>query len=452
MRLLSDAFGVLTAYLVYPQAQRREKRLILPKLRTLRAEAAQLFAVRKAQAQKRLAAVLEQAGRTVPYYRELFAARGFDPASVVRDIRYLSDLPCLTKADIMEQGRRLISETAGQGALHERKTGSSTGSAACIYYDQVAMDWTAAQNIQTLEWAGKRRYYREAHLSTRFLTPIPPHDARREAWKCFVLNRENIYTDSLEGGDQDRLWQDIRHANARVVQGHPSSLYALARHLEHQGGIGGGRAFDIFVSTGEMLTDKQRQTIERGLQCRVANRYGAAEFGVMAQETAATRDNSLLVADSMVWPEVVEPDETGVGELVFTALRNAAMPLIRYRMGDLGRLTEQADGWRFTQLMGRVHDAVVVDGTRYPTHFMQDILDRCGDIQDFQIAVKDGQAVELRLVTAPDQWENIASAVRGNFPTLPLRRITPDELVFVGRRGKFRYIVEMTNAAPLADS
>ena len=40
MRLLSDAFGVLTAYLVYPQAQRREKRLILPKLRTLRAEAA----------------------------------------------------------------------------------------------------------------------------------------------------------------------------------------------------------------------------------------------------------------------------------------------------------------------------------------------------------------------------------------------------------------------------
>lgn len=451
MRLLSDAFGVLTAYLVYPLAQRREKRLILPKLRTLRAEAAQPFSIRKAQAHKRLVAVLEQAGRTVPYYRELFAARGFDPASVARDIRYLDDLPCLTKADIMEQGRRLISENAPQGALHERKTGSSTGPAARIYYDQVAMDWTAAQNIQTLEWAGKRRYYREAHLSTRFLTPIPPHDARREAWKCFVLNRENIYTDSLEGGDQDRLWQDIRQAGARVVQGHPSSLYALARHLEQQGGIG-GRAFDLFVSTGEMLTDKQRQTIERVLQCRVANRYGAAEFGVMAQETAGRGDNSLLVADSMVWPEMVAPNEAGVGELVFTALRNAAMPLIRYRMGDLGQLTEQAAGWRLTQLMGRVHDAVVVDGTTYPTHFMQDILDRCGDIQDFQIAVKDGQAVELRLVTAPDQWETIANAVRGNFPTLALRRIAPQELVFVGRRGKFRYLVEMTNDASFADS
>jgi len=445
MSFLWDVLGVLTAYIVYPQAERREKRQILGKLRALRAEAAEPFPLRKARAQERLAAMLEHAGRTVPYYRDLFAARHFDPTSVLRDIRYLNDLPYLTKADIQEQGRRLVSETA-QGSLHERKTGSSTGPSSIIYYDQEALDWTAAQNIQVLEWAGKRRHYREAHLSTRFLTPLAPHDIRREAWKCFALNRANIYTDNLEDGGLDRLWQDILQAKARVIQGHPSSLYALACHLEARGGIH-ERAFDLFVSTGEMMTVKQRRTIEEVLHCRISNRYGAAELGVMAQELATDHDGSLLVSDAMVWPEVADIDTDGVGELVFTSLRNAAMPLVRYRMGDLGRLTEQADGWRLSRLVGRVHDAVVVDGTTYPTHFIQDILDRCGDIRDFQIAARKGQAVELRLVTAPDQWESIASAVRGNFPTLPLRRIEPEGLVFVGRRGKFRYLVEMANNA-----
>ena len=112
------------------------------------------------------------------------------------------------------------------------------------------------------------------------------------------------------------------------------------------------------------------------------------------------------------------------------------------RRGDLGLFQGQGSGHS-----QRAHDAVVVDGTTYPTHFIQDILDRCGDIRDFQIAARKGQAVELRLVTAPDQWESIASAVRGNFPTLPLRRIEPEGLVFVGRRGKFRYLVEMANNA-----
>ena len=41
---------------------------------------------------------------------------------------------------------------------------------------------------------------------------------------------------------------------------------------------------NIFVSTGEMITQKQIYLIESVFSARVANRYGACEFGVMAQE------------------------------------------------------------------------------------------------------------------------------------------------------------------------
>lgn len=442
--LWQDIWGMVKVACIYPLAERAQHRRITPRLRTLRAEAERPFAERKKRAQERLASVLEHAAATVPYYRELFAARHFVPDAFRRDPRYLEDLPYLTKDILRAQGRRLISESYAARVLHERKTGSSTGPAATIYYDQEGLDWTAAQNIQVLEWAGKRRWFREAHLSTRFAHTQRPRWPESEAKKCFALHRYNIYTGGFDDASQEQLLAELRTARARFVQGHPSSLCALARYARRVG-INARGLFEVFVSTGEMLTDTQRTCIEETLGVRVSNRYGACEFGVMAQEPGGRGGGELLVCDSLVWPETAAaPDSAGTdgaGELVFTNLRNPAMPLIRYRMGDLGRLEERADGWWITEITGRTHDSVDIGGTRYPTHYIQDILDRCGEIADFQVVVRDGRAVELRLVAPEAAWENVRAGVQAQFPSLPLRRIGADELVFVGARGKFSYLL-----------
>ena len=435
--------GFLKAYLCYPLAECREKRHILDRLRWLRQEACQPFAARKARLTRQLVAALDRAGHAVPYYRDLFASRNFSPEKLTKDLRYLTDLPWLTKEIVREQGTRLLSETLADRSLHERKTGSSTGSAVVIRYDQEALDWTAAQNIQVLGWGGKRRHHREVHLSTRFREPIPDDAARHEAWKCFVLNRANVYTGAFTPEELKVVWQNIQAAHPSVVQGHPSTMHALAHHVRTQYPDGVGRTFAIFVSTGELLQPRQRQEIEHVLGCRVSNRYGAAEFGVMAQELAAGPKDELLVCDSLVFPELADADAEGVGELAFTALRNPAMPLIRYRMGDLGRLEERDTGWWVTALYGRVHDVVQLDGRQYPTHYIQDILDRCGDIRDFQIAVRNGVAQELRLVLPSNGRDAILAKVRKNFPTLPTRVIELADLMFSGWRGKFRYVINL---------
>ncbi|MDL2216745.1 hypothetical protein LJB81_03305 [Desulfovibrio sp. OttesenSCG-928-M14] len=387
----------------------------------------------------RLVASLHHAGSTVPYYRDLFAAHSFNPEKLRADIRYFTDLPYLTKDIVREQGKRLINETLAQSMVREQKTGSSTGLAASIYYDRESLDWTAAQNILMLEWAGKRRWNREAHLSTCFDT-LTKKQIRHEFHKCLVLNRHNIYTSGFGDAAQEQLLKDLRRARALVIQGHPSSLFALARYLERRGKKMPG-LFKIFVSTGEMLQAGQRRLIEKVFSVRVSDRYGACEFGVMAQECAKGARGQLLVSDSLVWPETRKTGQDKGDELVFTNLRNRAMPLVRYCMGDLGRLEEHDDGWRLTELAGRVHDCVSIDGVLYPTHYIQDILDRCGPVSDFQIVTKNNKAVELRLVTAPEYWAAVNAAVRRHFPSVPTKRIDAEELVFVGVRGKFSYIL-----------
>ena len=428
--------------ILYPLGECFGGRTILKKLYALRREAALPFEERKKQAASRLYQQVVEASRKIPYYRDLFSKKHFHPEWLKDSPEALEELPWLTKDIIREQGRRMLHEDYANGFLHERKTGGSTGPSTMIYYSQEDLDWTAAQNILMLEWAGKKLGEKEVHLSTRFLEPPTPEGIRYEKRKCFLLNRVNILTKDHSEKEMEDFLRRLQKARAVSVQGHASTMYALANYMESKNIIS-KRLFDIFISTGESILDSRKQKIERFIGCKVADRYGAAEFGVMAQQLR--QSNDLLVSDSLVWPEVTDCDQEGVGELVFTAIRNKAMPLIRYRMGDLGRLDERDTGWWASHLSGRIHDEVSIGGHVYPTHYLLDVLDhRCPGILDFQVLARKGVAEGLNIVPGEGQditW--IAQHLQKEFPGLPVRQIQPDELRFVGRRGKFRYIFSL---------
>ncbi len=440
LKIYNNILGFFKYTCLYPIAEHKQGRCITPKLRVLQKEAKEPFTQRKARAKEQLIHTLSHAKATVPYYRELFTRCRFEPESLHKDMRYFEDIPYLTKDLLREQDRRLISEAYADKIIREQKTGSSTGLASTIYYDAESIDWTAAQNILMLAWGGKSRYHKEAHLSTRFGDIQRPVYPDPEAKKCFVLHRYNIYTSGFGNAAQEVFLQDLKDAQAHVVQGHPSSMYALAKYLQRQGRTATG-LFSIFVSTGEALQEGQQELIEKTFACHVSNRYGACEFGVMAQELAKGPKNHLLVSDSMVWPELRPIEGSSGGEFIFTNLRNPAMPLIRYCMGDVGSLTENQDGWWLHDLTGRIHESVLVGEESYPTHYIQDILDRCGPISDFQIVTKEGKATELRIVTAEEHWPQVEAAVTKYFPQLAKKRINAEELIFVGIRGKFTYIL-----------
>lgn len=430
------------AWVVYPLAERYQGRQIRGKAATLRAEMRLPFAQRQAQRPRQLAAMLAAAERDVPYYRELFRTLRFDPARVADDPRRLEELPYLTKDIVREQGRRLLSERYAARELHERRTGGSTGPSALFYYSQTALDWTAAVNLVALEWAGKRRHHVELHLASRFPDTFPWRDRVKERIKCLALNRHNAFTADWEPPALETLWRQIRRVRPYLVQGHPSSLYALAVYLRATGRDGRG-AVQVFESTGEVLDDKKRDTIAGAFGCRVVNRFGNAEFGVVAYESTERRDRQLQLFDCVVWPEQLE-HESGRPELVLTGLLNDAMPLVRYRTGDLATVTATDSGFVLGEVTGRVHDVVQIGQRRYPTHYLQDLFDRIGGIDEFQIEPRPEQPLLLRLVV-PDagRRELVAQQIRQWWTDeVAIEFADFSGLARSGWRGKFRYVVE----------
>ena len=286
---------------------------------------------------------------------------------------------------------------------------------------------------------------REMHLASRFPETFPWRDRLKERVKSLVLNRVNLFTDSFDPPALDAMWRQIRRVRPYLIQGHPSTLYALATRLrDKQVGVRG--AFQIFESTGEVLDPRKRETIESVFACRAIDRYGNAEFGVLAYERLGDASDRLTVFDCIAWPEVA--DHEGQSELVFTALRNDAMPLVRYRTGDLAELTTTPEGFSLGNVSGRVHDLVRIGAHSYPTHYLQDLLDRIGGIDEFQVEQRSNGSL-LRLVV-PDAAQRDAVSLRvppwwGDDVQLEFTDF--DGLVRGGWRNKFRYLVDAAPAA-----
>lgn len=430
--------GLVSAYMAYPLAEHLEKRSVRPKLAQLRNYYRLSLEQRMVVATGRLADMLHHAGQKVPYYRDLFASLNFDPEKVRRDPAYLHDLPYLTKDIIREQGARMLSHPLTQVRHHACKTGGSTGVSTVIYYDQPAADYSAAVTLYARERIGKKKFKTELHCACRFPDAAVAQWPSREDFKCFAMNRSNVFFDRVDEAGLEEIWRTIKRRQPYLLHEHPSTIYALACHVERK--YGGGKAFEVFESSGELLQLYMRKKIEQVLRCRVVDRYGLAEFGVMAYELNGPQ-GGLQVFDSEGWPEHRMIDDGH--ELVFTGFRNQLMPLIRYATGDRARVTKGANGFVLSDVIGRIHDVVPINGVAHLTHHIMDILDhRVGGIQEFQIDLRSLKPI-LRIVQEPSaDADEIRRRIEHHWPNgFTIEFVALADLVKVGFRSKFRHVV-----------
>jgi phenylacetate-CoA ligase len=126
--------------------------------------------------------------------------------------------------------------------------------------------------------------------------------------------------------------------------GIPTQVLALARHKDAEM-IPEGRIKSVLLSA-DYVPSALVDELKRVWRCEVFSHYGTTEMGLGGGvECEAFAGYHLREADLLF--EIVDPasgrplPEGQSGEIVFTTLTRAAMPLVRYRTGDLSRfLTE----------------------------------------------------------------------------------------------------------------
>jgi phenylacetate-CoA ligase len=135
----------------------------------------------------------------------------------------------------------------------------------------------------------------------------------------------------------------------------------------------------------EPWTEGMRSEIERGLGLEAFDVYGLTELGGPGVAVECARHDGLHLREDHFFAEVVDP-ETGAplpaglpGELVLTALRREASPVVRYRTRDRTVLIDHPCGCgspfrRMRKLHGRTDDMLVVRGENVFPSQLEDVL------------------------------------------------------------------------------
>lgn len=432
----------LRAYTLFPIAEKVAQRRISSKVKVLAKDAKFSWEDRKKRLQNQLFCLLSDAQKNVPYYRDLFRSIQFDPKVIKVDLGYMNELPYLTKETIREQGLRLIHENYPIEQLHVRKTGGSTGPTLPIYYSTDALDWTSAENIFVLSFTGHRLGKKEVQIVPQKVFDQTLQSAVTEKLKNYTLNRKVISTGCMDESTLDDMWKRLRRIKPYLVQGPPSILYALALHIEKHD-LPRIKLFSAFESTGETLDHAKLTAIESTIGCKVYNRYGTAEFGVVAH----SRDlhNQLEVVDYLVYPETCSLGN-GLNEIVLTGLTNPVMPLIRYKTGDIGEISFKNERYWLSKLQGRVHDLIYINNQPHLTTYIQDFLEQVGGVDEFQISIDKLNKKTLKIVPSPtcDQM-SVKQRVHDLFgDEFQIEFTNFNGLVLQGWRSKFRYVVRGT--------
>jgi phenylacetate-CoA ligase len=217
----------------------------------------------------------------------------------------------------------------------------------------------------------------------------------------------------VSGGFTMRQAMLLRDLGGQVLVSTPSYALAIAQEVRGGGGAGELR-LQLGLFGGEPWTEGMRAEIERALGLVAVNFYGLSEMcgpGVAAECGARA---GLHVQEDHFIVEVVDPgDGRSVapgeeGELVFTTLTKEALPLLRYRTGDIGRMTHDPCACgrtmaRIGGLRGRHDDVLVVRGINiHPSQVEHVLLSVDGAAPHYRLLVeRPGPLDELTLECEP---------------------------------------------------
>ncbi|MBN1629387.1 MAG: phenylacetate--CoA ligase family protein [Thermoleophilia bacterium] len=162
------------------------------------------------------------------------------------------------------------------------------------------------------------------------------------------LLREGLARMDVEGiphgpvSDPQRTLEVMQRERATALVGIPVQVLGLAR-------LSAGRRRvelrSVLLST-DRVPHVVAGTIEQTWGCAVYNHYGSTEMGLGGGVDCSVRSGYHL-READLYFEVVDPlsgrpvADGETGEVVFTTLTRTAMPLVRYRTGDLSRFVTE---------------------------------------------------------------------------------------------------------------
>lgn len=344
----------------------------------------------------RLRRMIHHCYETVPYYTKLFNDGGINPDSI-KTLDDIKVLPVLTKDIVKNKFNDFISTSVPSKGVKTFHTSGTTGS---------GFIFKTTEDALREQWAVWWRYRRRlgikfdawcALFGGRSVVPVD-----RSISPFYRINApcRQIYFSTYHMNDMNMqsYIDSLNKYKLEWIHGYPSAIALLAEYILVKNITQKHKV--QFVTTGaENLLEQQKEKIYSAFGVMPYQHYGMAE-GV-ANFSQDTYRKMYVDEDYAAVEFMGKNDGT---EVIGTTLTNYAMPLLRYKVGDLASIHSTADGREITSVDGRNEDYVILpDGARVGRldHIFKDMV----NVKEAQIIQREVGKIEVRIVKGTEYTE-----------------------------------------------
>lgn len=367
-----------------------------------------------ANQQEKLKDILQYARDHVPYYAETM-----QDIDTITASKNLNQVPPLTKEILKERKPELISKEKFY-LKSIKTTGGSTGLPVTVYKESDAMARERAALWRGYAWSGVDIGDKQCRF---WGVPLKFKDRMISRLIDIINNRVRISAFDFNEERLHEFYLKIQSFKPTYLYGYVSIIKILGQYIRDEQ-LQAIDSLQSIITTAEELTEDDRNLIEISYGRKVFNEYGSGEIGTIAHECEA---GSLHICAENVFVEVVrengEPCQSEeLGELVVTELNGRMLPLIRYRIGDLGKLSDKkcSCGRELPILegvFGRAYDVVTTpEGKNFHPAFFnyifKEVKNKNLGVKQFQVIQVQKDTLMIHLVTEQSYSEKTLELLR----------------------------------------
>ncbi|MGQ9670731.1 MAG: phenylacetate--CoA ligase family protein [Desulfosoma sp.] len=399
----------------------------------------------------KLRGLLKTALRHSPWHAERIRGAGLDEKAL--DTMTLEDLPRLPTMDKRDarENRERIAWPGVPGGAYLYNTGGSSGEPLIFYFGRWRQASDTAGRFRAQRWWGVDVGDPQVWLWGRGIK-LSPTD-RIKSLRDRLVNQLFLNAFEMSLSNMDAYIEAIGRFRPKSLYGYASSLSLLAARAKEKQIDMKLPSLKVVFTTGEPLYPHQRHLLQEVFGVPAASEFGSRDAGFTAHESPAGQ--MLLMSESVIL-EVLDgngrPVKPGqLGEAVITGLCSQAQPFIRYRTGDVVRMTDECcrEGRGLHvlgEVSGRTTDFVTrSDGTIMHALAVIYVLRATPGVARFKFIQHTVNDVEVLVVPGPG-WEQarevqVVEGLRARLGEQVKVGIRLMEDIPAERSGKHRYVV-----------
>lgn len=284
----------------------------------------------------RLKRIVRYAYDKVPFYNRLFREYGVYP----NDIKTKADLkklPIISKRELRQNKQEIISKDFNIRNLRTMSTSGSTGEPLFVFLSENEIEFRKAKHLRANTALGQKAWDRWVTLTG------PQHFAKTTRLQRLIPLYTPVTISVFD--DFDTQISKLKAIKPKVIEGYSSSLLLLAKEIEKRGLQTINP--DHVIGGAELSDEYSRKYVEKVFGVAFYDQYSSVEFERMAWQCKEKNmyhiDSDALIMEFLDKNgEEVSAGESG--EIVCTSLFNYAMPLIRYKIGDVAVPSDETCG------------------------------------------------------------------------------------------------------------